>query len=687
MLRHLCKILLLYAVAAAFGTGAGLFLLDNPLRGQWIVIDADRTSGPKGDSTLSGGGTDDTTAINTYLSAANPYDTIVLGGTDSGRSFRITAPINIPPNVNFKCYGNLVKTDSDNETAVNYGHSASLNYQSSIYIDAVVRVSQSDWTSEANVGITMINPAECDIEIGEVKGFTIGVQFHATNGFPAAYNKNVKLGHLVANKVGLDMHSFSAGSYINENSFLGGRYTYATGVNPSKDRYGVRFVSEAGAETGPNNNVWYAPTFEMGNVDAGAKDAVAVLMENNGLYNAFYGYRSEFNDTQHIVINGTGAAYNVFEPLWASGVAWIQSPFNAIRYAAGTRRADVIKSPELKLYEPMSWWGSGDLVSKTVQRDAGSGFSWTYTSGIHWERYADTGTPDLIEALVCASDGEYMVSGTGLASPCIVVDSTMHKRFVVRKRVLPADPGRWAVRCYNGHPLDGGTIIGSASPVLVKGAQAGTDPFWDGSGFGGVYVRGSDSDDDWSFTVDDTVKYFVLICYGASVSEFGIGAIDPWPIHCFPLTGVNDGVLRLDGPPDVGTTNIAPFGLRYKLGTTVFNSAPALLGTNPWGWTCTTVDPITFTPFYRGAAAIDFSQTWDPADTADGAMTSKSDFGAVTGAVLGDYVSVAAPYELPAGVTCTASVQAAGVLRVTLFNKSGGNVDLASGTWKFRVHH
>lgn len=75
--------------------------------------------------------------------------------------------------------------------------------------------------------------------------------------------------------------------------------------------------------------------------------------------------------------------------------------------------------------------------------------------------------------------------------------------------------------------------------------------------------------------------------------------------------------------------------------------------------------------------------TWDPGSLSDGDGETSSGI-AVTGAAFGDFVLVAAPYDLQ-GLTCTGYVSAANTVKIRLQNESGGSVDLASGNWKVRV--
>lgn len=70
--------------------------------------------------------------------------------------------------------------------------------------------------------------------------------------------------------------------------------------------------------------------------------------------------------------------------------------------------------------------------------------------------------------------------------------------------------------------------------------------------------------------------------------------------------------------------------------------------------------------------------TWDAPLVVDGAMTSTTI--AVNGAAIGDSVQATLGVAVPAGAILAGNVTAAGTVTVTLFNKSGGSIDLASTT-------
>ena len=75
--------------------------------------------------------------------------------------------------------------------------------------------------------------------------------------------------------------------------------------------------------------------------------------------------------------------------------------------------------------------------------------------------------------------------------------------------------------------------------------------------------------------------------------------------------------------------------------------------------------------------------TWDPGSIADGAMTSTTV--TVPGAVVGNTVCVGFSTAVPAGALLVGAVTAYQTVTVTLFNKTGGDLDLASGTLRADV--
>lgn len=80
---------------------------------------------------------------------------------------------------------------------------------------------------------------------------------------------------------------------------------------------------------------------------------------------------------------------------------------------------------------------------------------------------------------------------------------------------------------------------------------------------------------------------------------------------------------------------------------------------------------------------LNATTTFDPASLTTYTGTTSSGI-SVTGAALGDFVIVSAPYDL-AGVIARGYVSAVDTVKITLFNATAGTIDLASGTWKIKV--
>lgn len=93
----------------------------------------------------------------------------------------------------------------------------------------------------------------------------------------------------------------------------------------------------------------------------------------------------------------------------------------------------------------------------------------------------------------------------------------------------------------------------------------------------------------------------------------------------------------------------------------------------------------TVTTLYSGILRRELfaSATVNPPSIAAGGR--HTELVTVTGAVVGDFVDFAAPYDVT-NLNITANVQNANTVGLYFYNATGGAVDLASGTWKFRVH-
>jgi hypothetical protein len=77
-----------------------------------------------------------------------------------------------------------------------------------------------------------------------------------------------------------------------------------------------------------------------------------------------------------------------------------------------------------------------------------------------------------------------------------------------------------------------------------------------------------------------------------------------------------------------------------------------------------------------------YTFTWNPVSMLDGEGITRGE--TVVGASLGDFVQVAAPYNLQ-GIIATGYVISTDQVAVRVQNETGGTIDLASGDWSFLI--
>ncbi|MBU8540653.1 glycoside hydrolase family 55 protein [Falsiroseomonas tokyonensis] len=142
----------------------------------------------------------------------------------------------------------------------------------------VIRQTQSDWSSEADIGITVRNVDASQIELRRVEGFTIGMR--TLGDGRGVEDSTFTLGRIVNNRIGLDIWCATATAWNTSIRYYGGHFAQATGVNAAQDRFGVRFGNEPGAYTNHNRHVFDAPNFELR--QAGSNIAIPFLNETSG---------------------------------------------------------------------------------------------------------------------------------------------------------------------------------------------------------------------------------------------------------------------------------------------------------------------------------------------------------------------------------------------------------------------
>lgn len=245
---------------AATGVGQAEDIVFNPM-----VASGSGTVAAKLAETLSvrdfgaigDGVADDTVAIQlAFNTAASRVASVLIpDGT-----YRTTATVTLP-NEAFGLHMRGEILFAGTGTALRIGRNGSDRLWGRRYTGLRVRrATLSSWTSEAEIGILIVNAYACDIGIEHTEGFTIGARLYG-DGSGFVYCR-VALGRMFNNKVSIDLRCNAAG-WNNQNVFTGGSFQMGSTTHPLLDRYGVRFSKDAGGYDSHNNNVFINPSFEL----------------------------------------------------------------------------------------------------------------------------------------------------------------------------------------------------------------------------------------------------------------------------------------------------------------------------------------------------------------------------------------------------------------------------------------
>lgn len=503
------------------------------------------------------GSTDDLAAIQAAFAYAETLKSSVSKPTvyfPPASGYAISQGVTLGTNINLIMDGKLLYTGSSDEPALTIGANTE-NTENCRFKLMVERKNQSDWLSENNIGIRLVRINTCEIELGLIRNFTIGVQCHGDSG-GFVYNL-VRLGALRSNKYALDLVSTNNG-WVNENIFFNGRFSVITGVGSGKARYGVRVRSSDGTYTNNNNNNFIKPSFELNSAGGGGVEAIPVLMEN-GMLNQFLEARSEGNSTIFARVSNNSDS-NRYETAYGT---------NTIEYdsTASYRSDTILMRRNVYRLEMKPIFSSGFIPEKIVHYDATN----FHIAGLHLASSSNvsmfrvntniTVTPEYIEP----------ASTRGIG---IVVDTNSAKEFFVTTSVMSGYPGRIGVRCYDAN----GNVLDSSGPnhPYVRGTAATPGAYL--ASFGNIYRLGSDSS-SFRFTVLDDVKSIVVLFMGGTnpirLKSFTIYS----PSATYAKSGYTN--IPYDGA-NVATQAPNKGAHIYSSGRLIYNAVPA--SGQPQGW-------------------------------------------------------------------------------------------------------
>ncbi len=206
-------------------------------------------------------GTDNTVAINAAATAALSFGGILI--FPAGKNFFFTDTIIIQCDVN-GVGATLTTGHTDLAPAVQFGTTSDYTRKKVASLPLIVNSGKTaaGW-SGSDVGLEIVNVYESEIYIPHVKYFSTGLWLTSTGVRGCVYN-NVFIGHLENNKINLKIFANATTAWVNQNTFLGGRYSHNNALE-GDNVSGVRQIlisANSNYVSAPNSNVFINTSLE-----------------------------------------------------------------------------------------------------------------------------------------------------------------------------------------------------------------------------------------------------------------------------------------------------------------------------------------------------------------------------------------------------------------------------------------
>lgn len=210
------------------------------------------------------GVTDDTAAIQAAIDAAT-----AAGGQAYGPegTYKITSKITIKCDADFSLANIDVYDTPAIAVEVSTGNAAdpttSITNATVVLPKVITNKTKpaTGWVGQG-VGVRCVRNLSCQVVVGNVVGFKTGLLLTSFGGGGCVYN-NYYLGHLENNEVNIALTPGDAASWVNENLFLGGRFSHYSAEGTSVS--GTRHILLSAAANPVNNNLFIRPSIE-GNI-------------------------------------------------------------------------------------------------------------------------------------------------------------------------------------------------------------------------------------------------------------------------------------------------------------------------------------------------------------------------------------------------------------------------------------
>jgi hypothetical protein len=220
---------------------------------------------------------DDGPALQAAMNAATVAGKLLIIGEGTHRT---TMPLSLSGDAaGLTMRGSILYAGTWGQAALTIGSGGAARNATRRYTGLrVLRATQSDWSSESDVGIRLVNLDACHVEILQAEGFCIGIQtLGDERGFE---DSTLHLGRIANNRYGLDIRTGTASGWNNSITYIGGHFANASSVNPTLPRFGVRFSCAAGAYDRHNAHNFVGPAFELQRQGTpGTVDAIPFLVD------------------------------------------------------------------------------------------------------------------------------------------------------------------------------------------------------------------------------------------------------------------------------------------------------------------------------------------------------------------------------------------------------------------------
>jgi hypothetical protein len=274
------------------------------------------------------GVTDDGPALQAAMNAAAAAGKVLLIGEGS---FRTEQPLTLPgAAAGLVMRGQVRYAGPGGEACLTIGDGGAARNANKILTGlSVSRVAQSDWLSEADIGIVLRNLDASVVEVREATGFTIGLRTLGDGrGFE---DTTLILGRILNNRIGLDVRTATAAAWNTSVRYYGGHFAVGSTVHTDKDRFGIRLSAAPGAYVAHNRHLFDAPNFELNAMDRPIT-GIPFLCEVDSRAVIARALRME-GCSGPVARHTAGAQDHIYEVAWASQAYQVE-----IEHASGATR-------------------------------------------------------------------------------------------------------------------------------------------------------------------------------------------------------------------------------------------------------------------------------------------------------------------------------------------------------------